>query len=210
MITEIQLSTLIFVVAVIWAILLLSKGIPLSKSLFEPFSTVSGVLVIILSIFDKWGWHWKIFYPWLVSTPYLEGTWKGKIQSNWVDPETNKVIPSVDAYLVVHQKFSLICTRLITEKSSSELLGGDLIKDKDETWQIIGTYINTPRILLRGKNTIHHGAMILRVIGQPPNGLEGQYWTDRDTKGEMVFTNFSKKKFQNFTSASKARFSKKQ
>lgn len=209
MITEIQLSTLIFITASIWAALLATKGTPLSTGLFEPFSNVIGVLVLILAIFDKWIWHWKIFHPWLVSTPYIEGTWKGKIKSTWIDPKTSKTSRSLDAYLVVRQKYSKIHATLITKESKSELLAGEMIKNSDETWQFIGAYRNTSRLPLRTKSPIHHGGMILHVKGHTPIGLEGQYWTDRNTQGEILFTDFSKKKFFDYKSAAAADFLKR-
>src|SRR5215216_6064383 len=87
MITDIQLSTLVFVIAVIWGIALIMQGNSLSIDLLKPFSNVTGVLVLLLAFFDKWAWHWRVFYPWLVSTPYIDGTWKGKLNSNWVKTE---------------------------------------------------------------------------------------------------------------------------
>jgi len=209
MLTEVQLSTLIFIAVVIWAVFLALRGTPLSKSLFEPFSNVTGALVLILAFFDKWAWRWKIFYPWLVSTPYLEGTWKGKVKSNWIDPKSNTTSGNIDAFLVIRQKFSKIYANLITKESSSELLTGELIKNSDETWQLVGAYRNTPRISLRERSPIHHGAVILQIKGQPPIGLEGQYWTDRNTQGEMIFSEYSKKKINDFASASTAYFIKR-
>lgn len=209
MITDIQLSTLVFIAAIIWGILLAIKGTPLTKGLFEPFSNVTGVLVLILAFFDKWAWHWKIFYPWLVSTPYLEGTWKGKVKSNWINPETEKSSGTIEAYLVVRQRFSTINASLITRESKSELLTGELIKNSDETWQFVGAYRNMPKLLIRDRSPIHYGAIMLQVKGQPPTGLEGQYWTDRNTQGEIVFTEFSKKKFYDYKSASATYFMKR-
>lgn len=209
MITEIQLSTLIFIAAIIWAVLLAVKGTPLSISLFDPFSNVTGILVLILTFFDKWAWHWKIFYPWLVSTPYLEGTWKGKIKSNWVNPETERTNENIDVYLVIRQKFSVVHASLMTKESNSLLLTGELIKNSDGTWQFVGAYRNIPKLLIRDRSPIHHGALILQIKGQPPVGLEGQYWTDRNTQGEILLTEFNKKNFHDFNSASIAYFMKR-
>ena len=115
MITNIQLSTLVFIAAVIWGILLILKGTSLTLDLLEPFSNVTGALVILLALFDKWVWHWKIFYPWLVSTPYIDGTWKGKINSSWANPKTKQKTESIDAYLVIRQRFSKVYAKLITK-----------------------------------------------------------------------------------------------
>ncbi len=209
MITDIQLSTLVLIAAIVWASLLVLKGTPLSVNIFEPFSTVTGVLVLMLGFFDKWAWHWKIFYPWLVSTPYLQGTWKGRLFSNWVNPRTQQQTESIDAYLVIRQKFSRVFARLLTRESSSELLAGEIVKNVDETWQFVGTYRNTPKILIRDRSPIHHGGIIMTVKGQPPMGMEGQYWTDRGTQGEVIFSGFNKNKFDDFNSATSAFYIKR-
>jgi hypothetical protein len=209
MITSIQLSTLVFVATIIWGVLLIWQGTSLSIDLVKPFSNVTGVLILILAFFDKWAWHWRIFYPWLVSTPYIDGTWKGKISSTWVNPKTNRQVKSIDAYLVIRQKFSKVYATLITKEANSELLAGEIIKKPDETWQFVGTYRNTPKIRIRDRSPIHQGSMILSIKGQPPIGLEGQYWTDRNTQGEITFSGFNKKKFEDFSSASIAKYTKR-
>jgi len=209
MITNIQLSTLIFVIATIWSIALILQGTSLSIDLLKPFSNVTGVLVLLLAFFDKWAWHWKIFYPWLVSTPYIDGTWKGKINSNWINSETKQKIEQIDAYLVIRQKFSKVHARLITKESSSELLAGEISRNSDDTWQFVSAYRNTSKMMVRERSPIHHGAMILSIKGQPPSGLEGQYWTDRNTQGDIAFSRFNKKRFEDFSSASAAKYTKR-
>ncbi len=209
MITSIQLSTLVLIAAIIWGVLLILQGTSLSIDLVKPFSNVTGVLVLILAFFDKWAWHWRIFYPWLVSTPYIDGTWKGKINSTWVSPKTNQKVRSIDAYLVIRQKFSKVYATLITKESNSELLAGEIIKNPDETWQFVSTYRNTPKMRIRDRSPIHRGSMVLSIKGQPPIGLEGQYWTDRNTQGEITLSGFNKKKFEDFNSASTAKYIKR-
>jgi hypothetical protein len=208
MITNIQLSTLVFVIAIIWGIALILQGTSLSVDLVKPFSNVTGILVLLLAFFGKWAWHWRIFYPWLVSTPYIDGTWKGKINSNWVNPKTKQKTEQIDAYLVIRQKFSKVYARLITKESISELLAGEIIKNADETWQFVSAYRNTPKMLIRKRSPIHHGAMLLSIKGKPPTGLDGQYWTDRNTQGEIAFSGFNKKRLEDFSSASTAKYTK--
>jgi hypothetical protein len=209
MITKVQLTTILLFSAFIWGIVLFLDGISISLVLLKPITSVTGVVIFILAFFDKWAWHWKIFYPWLVATPYIEGTWKGEIKSNWNNLETYQGIENIDAFFVIRQKFSSIHAQLITNESSSELLSGEIIKNPDETWQFIGIYRNTPKLSIRERSPIHHGAMILNIVGHSPYGLEGQYWTDRDTKGELSFFDYNKDKFSNFTSAKEAIYIKR-
>lgn len=209
MITDVQLSTLVLIAAIVWGILLILKGTSLSIKLFDPFSTVTGVLVVILGFFDKWAWRWKIFYPWLVSTPYLQGTWKGQLISDWLDPETKQPIAPIEAYLVIKQSFSSLHANLLTKESSSELLSGEVVKNADGTWSVVGIYRNTPKLLIRDRSPMHHGGIILRVKGKSPVGLEGQFWTDRGTKGELYLSGHNKNTFFDYGTAAIAVYTRK-
>jgi hypothetical protein len=106
--------------------------------------------------------------------------------------------------MVIRQTFSSISMRMIAADSSSELLGGAILRDLDGNHKIIGTYRNTPRLLKRNVSPIHHGSVILDVIGSPPHRLAGEYWTDRDTKGELNFSQRRAQLFRDFSAASEA------
>jgi hypothetical protein len=49
-------------------------------------------------------------------------------------------------------------------------------------------YLNKPRSSLVKRSPIHHGSTSLKITGNPPIRLRGHYWTDRDTRGELVFS----------------------
>lgn len=57
---------------------------------------------------------------------------------------------------------------------------------------------------MREISPIHYGGLLLGIEGNPPCYLEGHYWTDRKTKGELRFKKLSRKIFENFTQASLA------
>jgi hypothetical protein len=67
-------------------------------------------------------------------------------------------------------------------------------------------YRNTPTIDHWNHSPIHHGAMILRVEGDPAATLTGEYWTDRLTVGHVQFTARSKTLFFDFSTASAATY----
>jgi hypothetical protein len=200
MITEIQLYVLILLAAVIWIIQLWIHGDSISHINFSQITSIIGVLIILLKIFDKWIWKWGIFYPWLVDKPYLQGTWKGSILSSWVDPEQNPK-KKIDSYLVIKQTYSSIYINLITKESSSNLLSGKIIKNPNNTFQVIGVYLNSPKLLNRKKSPIHYGSIILNLDGNPPIKLHGEYWTDRNSQGEMEFSEKSKDLVYDYSSA---------
>jgi hypothetical protein len=186
MLTEAQLTGLLLISALIWFFELAQKGIPLSINNIEPISTVVTILLILLKVFDKWLWKIKIFFPWFVDRPNLQGTWKGTTLSNWENPNSEK-LKSIPSFLVIKQSYSSINSSLFTEESRSDLISGKINKKPDGTFQFIGVYLNYPDLLRRQKSSMHHGAFVLHFDGNPPSKLKGEYWTERNTSGELDF-----------------------
>jgi hypothetical protein len=44
---------------------------------------------------------------------------------------------------------------------------------------------------------------VLEIAGSPPTALEGSYWTDRKTKGQLVFYGHDGKTAERFDNAQK-------
>lgn len=188
MIEKLHLTTVILVAAIIWGALLILDGVLVSISWLRHVSVVTGVLLVLLSIFDLYLWRLAIFRSWFVKRPLVDGTWKVQLQSNWIDPRSGQVMPPIDAFMVVRQTFSRMSLRLLTAESQSELLGAEVIRADDGSYRIIGVYRNEPRLGVRERSPIHYGGLVLQVIGSPPVRLTGHYWTDRDTKGEIALS----------------------
>jgi len=125
------------------------------------------------------------------------------LTSNWKAIENGQPIPPITGYLVVRQTYSSLSLRLLTAESSSELLGAQILKAEDGTFKIAGVYRNEPKLAVRHRSPIHYGGLVLVLEGNPPNALEGHYWTDRDTTGEIRATEKGKKVFQTFDAATK-------
>lgn len=206
MISKIHLSVLVWSIAGLWVLSLALDGTQVSTGLFKPCSTVVTGLGLLLLVFDKWLWRFHFLHPWFVDRPYLRGTWKGQLVSQWVDPTTNLPVGPVEAFLVVRQTFSSIHLRLVTRQSSSESLANNIPKDSDGVYTVASIYRNTPKIANRGASEIHHGGVILQVLGDPVHALEGHYWTDRGTLGELRFLLKSEKLYFDFDSATQGEF----
>lgn len=199
--TRIQISVLLFCAAVVWCVGLAIQGVTVSLSYLTPFSLVVGSMAFLLTIFDNWIWKWPIWQGWLVHIPNLNGTWKGRLISDWEDPKTGKIIEPIESFYVVTQTYSKLQMKLMTEQSESELIAGNINRNEDGTFTVIGVYRNTPQLPHRGTSAIHFGGIVLNVIGKPPTGLTGHYWTDRDTKGELNYRSKSTKKHFDFVGA---------
>lgn len=200
MISRAHLTPILALAVLLWSILLILNGQSVSLDLLKPFSTVAGAVGVLALGFDRWIWRWRFLHPWFVSTPNLQGTWRGQLASDWKAPDGSSLAP-IDVYLVIRQTLSTISMRLVTPGSTSVLLGGNVTKEVDGVETVTGIYLNTPDILRRDGSPIHHGGVILQVQGQPPARLEGEYWTDRGTKGRLRFTDRSDKLLQSFDEA---------
>src|SRR5260221_5722799 len=92
----------------------------------------------------------------------------------------------------------------MTDQSQSGTMACEVSQVWPGRYALVGTYLNEPRQLLRDGSRIHHGTMYLNAAGKRPVRLEGSYWTDRNTKGELVFESFSPRVLNDFSAARKA------
>lgn len=185
MIEQKHFTALIVIGVTVWAAALYFSGVPLYTALLRPFSWVVTVVALAWKGFDRWAWRWKLLHPWFVTRPDLQGTWKGELHSDWTPADAGQAVPPVEAYMVVRQTYSTIDLKLFTAESSSDVLAAQIVEDAAGLHTVAATYRNEPKMLNRGHSPMHNGAVLLQVRGDPPVSLEGAYWTDRGTKGEI-------------------------
>lgn len=183
-ISRLHLSAILLIAASVWGVALIIAGFQVTADWFEPFSVVVGVLMVLLSIADKWLWRVKWLRPWLFNMPDVHGTWRVSIQST--APAESPT--HVSAFMVIRQTFSTISLRLYTAESQSETLSARVLRCDDGTCNIAAVYRNTSRLEVRARSPLHHGALLLSVQGDPPETLSGQYWTDRLSQGDITLS----------------------
>lgn len=190
--------------AATWMIILAAKGInvPFEWEAIKEIPAAAGYVATLVILFVKWGWRIPIFHGWFVLVPDLNGTWKGKINSLWINPDTGKTPPPIDAYLVIRQSLDKISCILLTGESRSISHAATVLIDDDHQLKVLElTYTNSPRVSVEHRSTAHDGAAVLDVITSPKRKLIGKYWTDRTpaaTKGEMNFDFQNRKHRQTF------------
>ncbi|MGB8295730.1 MAG: hypothetical protein WCG85_09920 [Polyangia bacterium] len=204
MLSRLHLSVILLLAAVIWGTMLVVDGVAVSGTWFRPFSTVVGILLLFLVVFDIWAWRLPFLQGWFVPRPDVRGTWRVLLQSDWKEPASGQTIAPILAFLVVRQTFSMISMRMLTAESASELVGAAIAKAEDATYRISGVYRNEPKLAVRERSPIHYGALLLDVEGSPVERLAGHYWTDRSTRGQIVSTARKSEIFGNFDGASRA------
>jgi hypothetical protein len=183
-ISRLHISAVLVIAAGVWGVALILAGVPVTAAWFRPFSVVVGVMVLVLSIADRWLWRLRWLRPWLFNMPDLNGTWKVVIHPTAPETSPHQVI----AYMVIRQTFSTVSLRLLTAESHSETLSAHVVRCDDGTCNLAAVYRNTPRLQVRERSPLHHGALLLNVQGDPPESLAGQYWTDRLSQGELMLS----------------------
>lgn len=201
---RVHLSAILLIAAILWGLLLIVSGVAASISWLQPLSVVTGILLLLIAIFDRWLWRLPFLWGWFVRRPYVGGTWQAKVISNWIDPETDKQIQPISAYVAIWQTYSSLSFRLMTSESAGDLIGSEIISNKDGTARIAAIYRNEPRQMLRSHSPIHNGAMLLQCAGAVPTSITGNYWTDRVTHGEIELRNRHRQIYRDFEAAAQA------
>jgi predicted small integral membrane protein len=145
-------------------------------------STAISVNIILWLIFIKWLWKCKIFYPWLVPFPNLSGEWEGTLLSNY----KNKSLEPIPTSVKIEQNFFNIQIKITTGESTSYSTGATFDIDTERGLQrLFYSYQNTPKRSVRERSEIHYGTTLLSFDGFKISEMDGEYWTSRETTGEI-------------------------
>lgn len=183
------LGIVIGISIIIWCAILQVTGtkLILNWAAFKHLPTVLTIDMILSWLFVKWIWKWKWLQGWLVPFPDLNGTWKGKIKSLWVDPATGERTECIDVTLVIKQTFlNINCIVKSEESESMSYAASFLIHPETGQKQLVYSYFNKPRPSVRDRSASHDGTVLLNIITAGKKiSFEGEYWTSRETTGEL-------------------------
>lgn len=162
----------------------------LENSLFEYLRLISIVIFIdgiLITLFIKYVWKWYLLYDWLVPFPNLNGTWEGEIKSTWIDPKTNQRLDEIPAVLTIKQSFLSISCVVVTDKLESfSFISGFIIDKEKQIFQLVYSYNSTTKQTEIEGNNKHSGTIVLNIKDHAKK-IEGYYWTDRKTTGDVSF-----------------------
>lgn len=199
--SELKSWAYISVVGVIWFALAFVAGVTGNFGQFSVIADVVPLLLVLAGVFEHWGWRWRRLHPHIVPTPVIRGTWKGQLESLWEDPVTKARPPVKTVYLSVEQTLTTSFTRLMSDESSSDQVAGTMASRPSGRRFLAVIYQNTPPIDLRASSPIHFGGLALDIYGAHPTRLEGEYWTDRQSKGKLTFSQRTGKIVESFAEA---------
>ena len=192
-------AALIGLTAVTWVAIAAAFGLPdtLIGSIL-PFGSAMTVTGLGVGIFNWRAWSWPPFHRILTHQPDLRGVWRVTISSTWKDPKTGKLVPPVKGYAQIDQDGSSFCLRLYTEKAESRTIAYSFTYS-DKVYELAFVYDNEPKINLRSNGSpLHKGSAIVKARGQKPKKINGYYWTERKTTGEIVLEDRSKGEVNSF------------
>ena len=206
---RLHISVFLGIAMLAWLVILVAQGEQVGWAFLKPFGMVVGLLVALAWLLEKKLWYRPWLHGWFVKRPDLRGTWRVKLQSDWVDVNTGNRTPLIICYMGVTQSLSDLQMHLMTRESESSSIAYSIEASRSgKGYLIAAVYRNEPGIFLRGERSeMHYGGMILETHGDQvsrPKVLSGEFWTDRNTKGEMKLESRMPKLFTNFEDASQA------
>lgn len=174
--------------------LILSDEITLWTILMR-LPTAFTIYGIILIIFTKWLWKFRIFKEWLVLIPNLSGEWRGNLITTYQDSETGEKKDSKNINANIKQDLFHISIILRTEemKSTSFIAAFDIDNNQNRN-RVCYIYTSLPKPEYRENSPIHYGSALLDIVGNPPYKLSGEYWTTRKTTGTIELKKHSRSK----------------
>ena len=180
--------TAFLLTALVWWIVLLVQGTPVTLDHLRPFGTVVGFLLLFSLVFEHTLWRLPLLHGWFVKRPDLRGTWRIELQSTW-PPQR---VPLNTCYMGIQQTLFTLQIHLVTKESESWFIADRIHPaPSGNGFQVAGVYTNKPNVDLRGdRSKMHQGALVLHTHGSGvrPETLTGEYWTERSTAGSMNFT----------------------
>lgn len=170
------------------------------SSTFKGMSYGLSIVTVFWAFYYSFGWKWPILNL-IFYRPNLNGTWTGKLNSDWKDTSGNSMDP-IEFHIVVRQNFLRIHFTTFTCNFIGMSYAETIRLDKDKGLKNVAymyrkdTTGNDDKILLEG-------ATELRLIKSDINKLQGIYWSNRKTNGTIDVSFMSKKHVDSFECANK-------
>lgn len=164
--------------AAVWLAVLAAGGVDVSLAWVRSVTFVVSAVGVLVLAFDRW--LWKVVPLWVSRRPNLSGVWRARLNTK----DGNVVM----GYMVIRQTFQRLTLRLLTPESSSRTLAAALTRAEDGSYDVAGTYVNEPAALVRDRSAIHFGGLLLHIGFDTGATIEGEYWTSRESQGEIGLT----------------------
>ncbi len=189
----------------IYSIVLWASGIQLPGLARFIVSILPTVVAALLVVWDLEFWRVPGVQR-LTRRPDLRGLWHVTLT-----PHPDSAIPAggnrgpIEAFMEVSQSYWSIHLRLYSEESSSKSTAASWLPTFENGVDgLTFTYLNTPETAVSHRSPRSAGACNLDTTSLKPQEIEGRYFTDRLTKGDMRLTFIDRKMgYPSFAAAKK-------
>ncbi len=165
---------------------------------FRALSVGISSTTVLWTLYFSWGWKiWglnKLFYR-----PNLNGTWSGKLKSDWKDAQ-GEPIGDIEFYIVIRQNFLSIHFMTFTDSFIGTSYSETISLNKEKGLKNLA-YLYRKDTSQEDDEFLQEGATELRLIEGKLNRLEGKYWSNRKTNGKIFVSFLSKDKVDSFQDA---------
>lgn len=176
-------------VGLAYGLVLYLTGVRIDADVRRGLAYLPALATLLLILWDLWVWRWPLVWR-ASSRPRLDGLWAVTLH-----PTAESLIPEggnrgpIPAYLVVKQTYWTIALLLFTGESSSvsRSFFWDGAHGTGTEW-LTFVYDNTPSQRHQHRSGRHLGTCSLRPGNRRPVEIEGMYFTDRYTQGDMKLT----------------------
>jgi hypothetical protein len=171
----------------VWAAVIFFTGLDLDSDVRRGLAYLPSVVGLAVVAFDLWLWKIPGISK-ITGRPHLYGTWRATLT-----PGPNSRIPRggnwgpIISALVIEQTFWTISVRHHTNQSNSASTTAAITTSPDskQNKNLYFSYANRARQEHNERSYPHHGTTLLHVTGIRPTRLDGTYWTDRLTAGDI-------------------------
>lgn len=189
------------VAAAVWFVVaLFSSGDAVSTVALRTISIAGTATTMLFLLYDRFIWQWS-FVRRFTGVPFIKGTWRGTLMSDYVRPGDDKPVPPIPTVIRVIQTAFTVTVTLFTEESESVTEQGRMVREPDGRWRVSWLYSNTPRPSVQHRSHHHRGVCDLYLSGRDGESLAGYYFTSRRTTGELRFTEWSRHSYGDARSA---------
>jgi len=170
------------------------------KNILRAISIGISISTLFWGFYFSSGWKWPIL-KYIFYRPNLNGTWEGKLVSDWKDEEGKELGP-IDFYIIIRQSFLRIHFTTFTSKFVGISYSETLYLNKDRGLKNIA-YLYRKDTTQKNDEILQEGATELRLIESTDWVLEGKYWSNIKTNGIIKVTQISKNHVDSFEEAKK-------
>lgn len=193
-----------YIVTGAWSAVILIAGIKLPGTASKVLGVAPSVIVVLFAIFDNWLWHVGPIKR-LVKRPDLNGTWKGTLTSLRADGGGQEITHApIPIFLVIRQSYLDLSVTLLSQESRSRSIAGLVQVNHPDDFTVYYHYTNEPVLSFRDRSPAHSGGAKLDIAGVAPLSLDGEYWTNRRTRGIFTAKRASNKRYGTYAEASAA------